>query len=258
MDARRLAWRACYELLAARVRQPEWTFMNYGYAPPEPSPLRLEPRDEPDRLCIQLYEHVVAGDVSGCDVLEVGSGRGGGASYLSRYRGPRSVVGLDFSARAVALCARHRAGPGLSFVHGDALALPFPDGSFDAVVNVESSHCYSSVPAFLSEVRRVLRPGGSLYWADLRPAGRVAALRRELAESGLALRRELDVSEEVLRAMRADNARKLGLIDAWIPRPFRSAIRPFAGVEGTQNFVGLQTGTTRYLSAWLVREPAAG
>ena len=255
MDARRLAWRLCYELLAARVRRPEWGFMNYGYAPPPGAhPLELEPGDEPDRLCIQLYEHVVAGDLRGLDVLEVGCGRGGGASYLSRYRRPGSLVGLDFSARAVALCARHRSAPGLSFVHGDALAMPFPDGSFDAVVNVESSHCYSSVPAFLSEVRRVLRPGGSLYFADLRPADRVEQLRRELAESGLRLHREVDVSTQVLAAMRADNARKLELIDAWIPRPFHPAIRPFAGIEGTQNFVGLERGDVRYLSAWLVAD----
>ena len=248
-------WRACYELLAARVREPRWAFMNYGYAPQGPPVLELEPRDEADRLCIQLYEHVVAGDVRGRDVLEVGSGRGGGVSYLSRYRGPRSVVGLDFSARAVALSARERGGPGATFVHGDALAMPFPDGSFDAVVNVESSHCYGDVPAFLAEVRRVLRPGGDFFFADLRPAGQVEQLRGELAASGLRVHREEDVSDGVLRALELDSERKLGLIEAWIPRPLHPAFRPFAGIAGTRNHTGLRDGGQRYLSAWLVGQP---
>src|SRR4051794_24506454 len=109
MGLRQLAWRACYEMLAARVRQPEWAFMNYGFAPltPTGAPLHLELADEPDRYCIQLYAHVLDGvDLAGADVLEVGSGRGGGASWISRYLGPRSTTGVDFAASAVALSRR--------------------------------------------------------------------------------------------------------------------------------------------------------
>ncbi|WP_432570916.1 class I SAM-dependent methyltransferase [Kineococcus sp. SYSU DK005] len=255
MGARQLLWRACYEAIATGVREPAWSFMDYGYAPPGPPGLELEPGDEADRLCVQLYEHVVAGDLRGRDVLEVGSGRGGGASYLSRYRHPRSVVGVDLSARAVALSRRHRRGPGLSFVQGDAQSLPFPDASFDVVVNVESSHCYASVPAFLAEVRRVLRPGGELFWADLRPAPRVQRVRAELAASGLRVRAEEDLTEGVVRALELDSERKLGLIRAWVPRPLHPAFRVFGGVEGTANHRGLRSGAQRYLSARLVKEP---
>jgi SAM-dependent methyltransferase len=38
----------------------------------------------------------------------------------------------------------------------------------DAVVNIESSHCYESMDTFLSEACRVLRPGGRFFFADLR------------------------------------------------------------------------------------------
>ena len=53
--------------------------MNYGYLPDDRSTsLQLDPTDESDRLCIQLYEAVVSGvDLHGKEVLEVGSGRGG-------------------------------------------------------------------------------------------------------------------------------------------------------------------------------------
>ena len=130
---------------------PDWAFMNYGYAPATVDvgkpPLRSS--DERDRLCIQLYLHAIDdSDLRDRDVLEVGSGRGGGASYLSRYLQPHSMTGMDFSQEAVDLCNRHRRAPGLTFVCGDALSMPFPASSFDAVVNIESSHCYESMDTF--------------------------------------------------------------------------------------------------------------
>src|SRR5688572_29443093 len=131
-------WRAVYEGLGARVRTGDWAFMNYGYAPgPDPvGVLALDPADEPDRLCVQLYARTLDGvDLAGRDVLEIGSGRGGGAQYLARSGSPRSVVGLDFSRSAVDLSRRHRRGPGLTFRVGDAQATGLPDASVDVVVN---------------------------------------------------------------------------------------------------------------------------
>ena len=256
MGPRQIVWRACYELLAARVRRPEWAFMNYGFAPDAPTDdaLHLEPADEPDRYCIQLYAHVLDGvDVAGADVLEVGSGRGGGASWISRYLGPRTTTGVDFAASAVALSRRDRHGPGLQFERGDAQALPFAAESFDVVVNVESSHCYASMETFVSEVHRVLRPGGHLVWADIRDAVDVETTRTQLRSSGLVTVREQDITADVLHAMRLDDARKAGLVREWIPRPFQSAFRPLAGLDGTRNPESMAAGTVRYLSETLVR-----
>lgn len=255
MTVRRLAWRGCYELLAQRIRTPAWAFMNYGFAPLEAGePQALDPSDEADRLCIQLYAHVLSRcEPQGRDVLEVGSGRGGGASFVARYLQPRSMTGVDFSAGAVALCTRHREEPGLSFVHGDAHALPFPDASFDVVVNVESSHCYESMETFLCEVARVLRPGGRLCFADLRDEPGAATLRSQLRACGLQVLEESDITANVLAALALDNDRKLALIDELIPRAFHRPIRVFAGIRGTRNYAGLETGRLRYLSACLAK-----
>lgn len=226
--------------------------MNYGYASGTPVP--LDPTDEADRFCIQLYAHVLDGvEVAGADVLEVGSGRGGGASWISRSLGPRSTTGVDLAASAVALSTRERSRDGLRFVRGDALSLPFAADSFDVVVNVESSHCYPSMEAFVAEVHRVLRPGGAFVWADLRDAKAVAATRAQLTSSGLVPVRQDDITTEVLQAMRLDDARKTALVREWIPRPFQPVLRPFAGLEGTRNPEGFAAGTMRYLSARLER-----
>ena len=260
MTVRRFFWRACYEALAKRVSTPDWAFMNYGFAPAtaERDPPLLEVSDEPDRLCIQLYRHAIGRfDVRNKDVLEVGSGRGGGASYISRYLQPRSMTGLDFSQEAVGLCHRNRRGPGLAFVCGDAQSLPFAASSFDAVVNIESSHCYESMATFLSEVYRVLRPGGRFFFADLRSADGTNRLRRQFADCGLEVEEEADITANVLTALRLDNARKLGLIEALIPRVMRWPMRAFAGIEGTRNYAGLQSGKLRYLSARLAKSSPA-
>ncbi len=58
--------------------------------------------------------------------------------------------------------------PGLTFVQGDSENLPFENDVFDAVLNVESSHCYGNVKKFILEVARVLKDGGCLLWSDFR------------------------------------------------------------------------------------------
>ena len=230
--------------------------MNYGYAPTpvDVSTPPLRSSDERDRLCIQLYSHAISHcDLRGKDVLEVGSGRGGGASYISRYLQPRSMTGMDFSQEAVDFCNRHRHALGLVFVCGDAQSMPFPASTFDAVVNIESSHCYESMDTFLSEVYRVLRPGGRFFFADLRSIDGVNTLREQFNACGLTVEKQTDITTNVLTALQLDNARKLELIDALIPRVFHRPFRAFAGIAGTRNHAGLESGKLRYLSAQLAK-----
>jgi SAM-dependent methyltransferase len=260
MAVRRFVWRACYEALAKRVSTPDWAFMNYGYAPAtvDVDPPPLSSSDEPDRLCIQLYLHAIDHfDLRDRDVLEVGSGRGGGAFYISRYLRPRSMTGMDFSQEAVDLCNRHRRAPGLAFVCGDALSMPFPDSCFDAVVNIESSHCYESMDTFLAEVCRVLRPGGRFFFADLRSVDGANTLREQFSACGMTVEKQTDITTNVLTALRLDNARKLELIDGLIPRVFHRPFRAFAGIAGTRNYAGLESGKLRYLSAKLAKTSPA-
>jgi ubiquinone/menaquinone biosynthesis C-methylase UbiE len=74
--------------------------------------------------------------------------------------------------------------------------MPFPASSFDAVVNIESSHCYESMDAFLSEVCRVLRPGGQFFFADLRSTDGVNTLREQFNASGLTVEKETDITNQ--------------------------------------------------------------
>ena len=105
--------------------------------------LPLAASDEPNRYGIQLYHRTATqADLSDKQALEVSCGHGGGASYLVRMLRPASYTGLDINADGIAFCRKTHHLPGLDFVHGDAENLPFPDESFDAVINVEASHGY--------------------------------------------------------------------------------------------------------------------
>ncbi len=92
----------------------------------------------------------------GTRLLDVATGPGYVAAVASQ-RGA-SVIGVDFSAAMVAEASRQY--PGVEFRDGDAEALPFPNGSFDAVVmNFGLLHFGSPEQAFI-EAHRVLRTSG--------------------------------------------------------------------------------------------------
>jgi SAM-dependent methyltransferase len=248
--SKRLLWRGWYQLLAARYRQPSWTFMNYGYRAPGPDGAPpLEPADEADRSFIQLYE-AVAGAVplAGRDVLEVGCGRGGGASYVARYHRPRRLVGVDVAPRAVSLCRERFAVPALSFEVGDAERLPFAPAAFDAVLNVESSHCYGRLGDFFREARRVLRPGGAFLYADFRPREELDAWRAALRGAGFSVEAERDLTPGVVAALDADDADKRATIAGLVDRPLVSLFHQFAGLRGTAIYDELRSGALTYLA----------
>jgi ubiquinone/menaquinone biosynthesis C-methylase UbiE len=246
---RKLLWRRWYEYLA-RYKMAEWRFMNYGYAPLDAGdePPTLQASDEPDRFAIQLYHRIArAVDLRDRDVLEVGSGRGGGSSFVTRYHHPRTMTAVDFSANAVRFCQKTHRIDNLTYVRGDAEALPFDDRSFDAVMNVESSHCYGSMPSFLRQVTRVLRPGGHFLFADLRASQECDVLDSQLADTGMTVLEKQEITPNVLAALRQDSERKLSIIEGSVKKPLVGTFRQFAGIEGSEVFDGFQNGTLRYL-----------
>ncbi len=248
---RRMLNRHFYQFLA-RLDEPHGavTLMNYGYADlnRDASPLFLEPQDEGNRYCLQLYHHVASAvDLRGKDVLEIGCGRGGGASYVRRYLSPRSVTGVDYSERAIQFCQRHHVVDGLRYVHGDAEDLPFDDEGFDAAINIESSHCYGAMEHFLREVHRVLRPGGYLLWADHRPPDQVLALRDDIRRAGFEVMREEFITQNVLAAMRHQGEHNMEMIRRGVPRFLHRIFAHFAGVEGTLIHRRFASGELVYL-----------
>jgi ubiquinone/menaquinone biosynthesis C-methylase UbiE len=188
----------------------------------------------------------------------VSCGHGGGASYLTRTFGPAEYVGLDLNPEGIRYCQSRHQVANLRFVAGDAMALPFPDGSFDVVVNVEASHCYPDFRQFVAEAARVLKPGGSLVHADLRYPSQVAAWVDDLARHpSLRLEKMRLINPEVVRGMELNTPRYTAMIQACFPWFLHRLGLDFAGVKGSRLHRDAVSGELSYRSFVLRKRPTA-
>ncbi|MGC7094222.1 SAM-dependent methyltransferase [Amycolatopsis lurida] len=149
------------ELLYVSLYGPNF---HHGYWPSADDGTTYEQALE--NLTDQIINRVGAGP--GDRVLDLGCGIGGPAIRLARTTGAQ-VVGISNVATQIEQANARAGAEGMagqvSFEQADALALPFPDESFDAAIAIESLIHMDRDPA-LSEVARVLRPGGVLTAAD--------------------------------------------------------------------------------------------
>lgn len=219
------------DLLGELAGEPWFIFMNHGYAPSGRELERFPALDGEHELwrhqaylycyLMDLARERLGRDLAGCDVLDVGCGRGGGLAVVKRCHGVRSGTGVDSNPRQVEFCTdRHRAD-GLEFVTGSAMDLPVETGSADVILNVESSHGYPDLPRFVAEAERVLRPHGVLLLADNRESSGTKRFALEAALLGSRFRvvRREWITDRVLLACKADASR--------FPTVFKS---PKAGV----------------------------
>ena len=131
------------------------------------------------RILLGSFFGRIAADIGakapdGARVLEVGCGPGHLSIRMAR-RLDLDVTGLDLDpamievARTNAESAADNVRRQPAFVLGDVASIPFPDESFDLVVSTLSMHHWADPRAGLSEIGRVLRPGGRVLVWDLRP-----------------------------------------------------------------------------------------
>jgi len=92
----------------------------------------------------------------------------GDLAFRAEAAGARKVVGADFTLPMLAIARRRKTASGSAtrFVQADALALPFPDSFFDALTIAYGLRNVADLPAALSEMRRVLAPGGRIAILD--------------------------------------------------------------------------------------------
>jgi ubiquinone/menaquinone biosynthesis C-methylase UbiE len=249
----RLVSRHFYRIQTRLVAAKDVVFLNIGYEEDPPMALPLAESDELNRFHIQLYHRVATqADLTGKRVLEVGCGHGGAASYLTRTLRPASYTGLDVNRAAITFCRKRHNLPGVDFVHGNAEKLPFPDQSFDVVINVESSAAYPHFSRFITEVARVLRPGGHFLYTDLRPFGGVAEWEAVLTGAPMRILSREVINEQVVRGMEKNSPQILDLISR-VPRVLHRIARDYSGVEGTEFYRAMQRGKYSYRMYSFVR-----
>ncbi len=185
--------------------------------------------NNPVRAAIQRHFEArrllrMGGPMHGGRALEVGCGRGVGTELILEVFGADSVGAFDLDPRMVALARTRLAAHG-SRVHlwvGDAVAISAPDATYDAVFDFGIIHHVPEWRRALTEVHRVLKPGGCFYAEEVlrrviaHPITRrllehpqsdrfdSAGFARELKASGL----DLFASEELWGSLAWFTARK--------------------------------------------------
>lgn len=103
-------------------------------------------------------------------VLEIGTGQGLGAVFLAEELKGSSIAAVDNEHDMVKAAAQNVKKRGLQdrirVEYGDALALDFPDGSFDAVLSITVLHHVPHYEKAIAETARVLRQGGMFMIMD--------------------------------------------------------------------------------------------
>jgi ubiquinone/menaquinone biosynthesis C-methylase UbiE len=225
------------------------TTNNYGFAPAE--------GNHPQRFQHQMYLQLLQRlrqerDVEpGMKLLEVSCGRGGGLSALLSQAPEIEATGLDVAQSAVDFCRKsYGESEKLHFVQGSALELPFPDASFDIVLNVEASNDYGDRPRFFREAARVLKPDGILLYADTVKQGRREAMEQDLASAGFQAEFR-DITDNVAEACRLDSPRRREVIRRHAPlfgRVFlKRQLENYAAIEGSAKFAAFAEGRRTYL-----------
>jgi SAM-dependent methyltransferase len=214
-------------------------------------------------------------------VLDVGSGLGGPARFLAATCGC-NVTGVDLVAEFCAVAEELSRRAGLSdrtqFKQGNALALPFPDGAFDAVWTIQAQMNIPDKQRFYGEIARVLKPGGRFAFQDIcagngEPlhypvpwAGRPEhnflvepdALRTLLGEVGLQERVWRDVSAECVawrKAQAAKAAQAAGGSNGPPPLSLRLVMGKEASTKMANSGRNLEEGRIRFIQG-VLHKPA--
>lgn len=124
-------------------------------------------------------------DLAGKKILEIGSGRGGFASWLASHDSkPRLVVAADFAVSAVRKGREHALDQGTDVIAwevGDIQAIAHDDRTFDTVFSCETIEHVPDPGHAVQELARVLKSGGRLFLTTpnyLGPMGLFRVYRR--------------------------------------------------------------------------------
>lgn len=134
-------------------------------------------------------------------VLDVACGPGNFSRDFARAAGDGLVVGIDASETMLEVAVRDTESENLGYIRGDARALPFRAGSFDAVCCFAALYLIEEPMRALAELVRVLAPGGRVALMSSCNRGPLPTSRTNAVVRGLSGVRIFD-RDELTRALR--------------------------------------------------------
>mmetsp|Transcript_9990 Transcript_9990/g.9915 ORF Transcript_9990/g.9915 Transcript_9990/m.9915 type:complete len:247 (-) Transcript_9990:17-757(-) len=240
--------------------QSGWKIINYGYAINTETghTIVLDEDEETERYPYQLYHYIATGlkkfpNLAGLTVLDIGCGRGGGLAYVAKYLKPANAIGIDYSRDQIDFCNKNYNLPNTTFVCSDAEKLLLKNELADIVISIESCHCFGNLRAFVSEVERVLKPGGQFFVADYLAIGDVPEFEECLNSAGLEQQEKQDITENILISLKFDSNRRVDWIENYTPFYFHRMLKRFSGIEGSNVYNQMEAGDWVYLAYHFIK-----
>jgi ubiquinone/menaquinone biosynthesis C-methylase UbiE len=236
-----------HDQLQSTIMHQHSFYMNIGYVADDST--RYSMIELPEQTIGRNYISLILETIGDCDInghrmLDVGCGRGGAIHAARKYFQPGETVGLDLSSGAIEFCNSRHKYPNTRFLQGDAENLPFADGSFDVVTNIESSHHYQNIEKFYQDVYRVLSSGGYFLSNNLFETERIEQDKALLQQIGFTLVREQDITQNVLAACDYDHDKLFQGLDSssnadWIGNA--------VSAPGSETYNYMKDGTCAYV-----------
>lgn len=129
------------------------------------------------------------------NLLDIGCGRGGGASVYKKYFNFDYVVGIDLNPNQIDFC--NSVHTGIQFDQGSAMKLPYDADSFDIITNVESANYYVDYEAFVRGLNKTLKVNGLFLCADTGDQNRVDYINEIYPQYGFEVKKHINITDNV-------------------------------------------------------------
>ncbi len=221
-------------------------FMNLGYA--GESSLDVQAIDKVDTHHISLYMKLLD-MIPGCrengknwSALEVGCGRGGGCYVMKKYFHIPDITGVDLSSANIKIATKlvHS----VDFISSDAITFTTPK-KFDIILNLESSHRYSSRLAFFKKVASMMKIDAYFVFGDMIRKHELEEVEKMFQESGLKIIKVETANEGVVNSIK-QNSPKQYPVATTFPFLFPKRIHSFCVTIHSIPFNKLKNGEVLY------------
>ena len=136
----------------------------------------------------------------------------------------------------------------LEFLVGDSENIPFENNYFDLVINVESSHCYPSIPKFINEVSRVLKKNGKFLYCDFVIDTNITDHLSKLEHSELISNDYIDITKNIIKASDIMTQQRKELLKSVKSNFLKRILESFAAIKGSKIYNSFVDGHYKYIS----------
>ncbi|SFL24053.1 Methyltransferase domain-containing protein [Nitrosomonas aestuarii] len=211
---------------------------NYGYYPTE--------IEAYDKYQLQMYDEYtkLLQEENIKQVLEIGSGAGGGLRHMQSRMPAVQFTGLDRCKEAIKTCKYFldKQNNNIELYH-DINELHYYKKRFDAIISVETG-IYKNSNIF-KDLYKLLNNNGIIVYYDNTAVTKLNGVKESVERHGFKIELFNDITENVYRACEHDNFRRMEITDKYLPkylRPFNSELQRYMCVIDSPRYINFSNG----------------